>query len=138
VLPRAGRRAESLAELAKQFELDAMGLTMAVDTYNANLDLGGDPFGRDGGGAPLTGPFHAIRVSGARRRTLGGCAVDASGRVLGAGGQPIAGLWATGGAAAGIGGDGSEGLLRGVDALAALGLGRLAVRGVAAARSPVA
>lgn len=134
VLPRAGRRANSLPELAKQFELDADGLGLAVDTYNANLDLGGDPFGREGAGVPLAPPFHAIRVTGARRRTLGGLAVDSGARVLDAGGQPICGLYATGGAAAGIGGDGTEGLLRGIDTLHALGLARLAVRGLAAAR----
>jgi len=72
---------------------------------------------------------HAIRVTGARWRTLGGLAVDAAARVLHGSGQPIPGLYATGGAAAGLAGDA---LLPGTDALAALALARLAALDVAA------
>jgi fumarate reductase flavoprotein subunit len=132
VLPRTARRATTLAELARQFELDAEHLERTVDTYDANLELGGDPFGREPGGAPLAPPFYAIRVTGARRRTLGGLAVDASARVLDAAGRPIPGLYAVGGAAAGLGGEGTEGALAGTAALAALGLGRLAALDVGA------
>jgi fumarate reductase flavoprotein subunit len=131
VLPRAGRRGASLPDLARQFELDAEALALTTDTWNGNLELGGDPFGREAAAPPLAAPFHAIRVTGARWRTLGGLAVDASARVLGAAG-PIVGLYATGGAAAGLGGDGTEGALVGVDALAALGLARLAALDVVA------
>jgi fumarate reductase flavoprotein subunit len=136
VLPRTARRAATLAELARQFELDVDHLERTVDTYNANLDLGGDPFGREPGGAPLAPPFHAIRVTGARLRTLGGVAVDACARVLDAAGRSIPGLYAAGGAAAGLGGEGTEGALPGTAALAAMGLGRLAALHVAA--SPAA
>jgi fumarate reductase flavoprotein subunit len=132
LLPRTGRRAETLPDLARQIELDADALTLTVDTYNGNLDIGGDPFGRERTGEPLAPPFHAIRVTGARWRTLGGLAVDATARVLDASGQPIAGLYATGGAAAGLGGDGTEGALPGTDALLSLALGRLAALDVAA------
>jgi fumarate reductase flavoprotein subunit len=125
VLPRTSRRAITLADLAKQFEIDAEALTLTIDTYNANLDLGGDPFGRERRGQPLAPPFHAIRVTGARRGTRGGLAVDAAGHVLDAAGQPVAGLYAAGGTAAGLGGEGTEGALPGVDALAALALARL-------------
>jgi fumarate reductase flavoprotein subunit len=132
VLPRVGRRALSLKDLARQFELDLDALTLTVDTWNANTDLGGDPFGRTAGAGRLEAPFHAIRVTGARWRSLGGLAVDARARVLGADGQPIPGLYAAGGAAVGFGGEGCEGALPGVDALAALGLGRLAALDVIA------
>lgn len=132
VLPRAGRRAASVEALAKQFEFDAAGLALTLETYNGNLELGGDPFGRDRFGGPLEPPLHAIRVTGARWRTLGGLAVDASARVLDGAGQPIRGLYATGGAAEGLGGDGTEGLLAGMDALAALALARLAALDVVA------
>ncbi|MGH7893586.1 MAG: FAD-binding protein, partial [Candidatus Binatia bacterium] len=47
VLPRTGRRGSSLAMLAKQLELSEAGLALALETYNANLELGGDPFGRE-------------------------------------------------------------------------------------------
>src|SRR5579885_1574806 len=132
VLPRTARRAATLAELARQFELDVEHLERTVDTYDANLELGGDPFGREPGGAPLAPPFYAIRVTGARRRTLGGLAVDARARVLDVAGRPIPGLYAVGGAAAGLGGEGTEGALAGTAALAALGLGRLAALDVGA------
>src|SRR5579884_3054986 len=121
VLPRTARRAATLAELARQFELDV-----------EHLERGGDPFGREPGGAPLAPPFYAIRVTGARRRTLGGLAVDARARVLDVAGRPIPGLYAVGGAAAGLGGEGTEGALAGTAALAALGLGRLAALDVGA------
>jgi predicted oxidoreductase len=52
--------------------------------------------------------------------------VDAQARVLDAGGNAIVGLYAVGGAATGLAGDGIDRELIGVDALAALGLARLA------------
>jgi fumarate reductase flavoprotein subunit len=126
VLPRTGRRGTTLDDLAKQFELDLAGLRLTVETFNGNLELGGDPFGRQRFEGPLEPPLHAIRVTGARTRTLGGLAVDRAGRVLDAAGAPIPGLYAAGGAAAGISGDGTHSLLAGTDALSALGLARLA------------
>jgi fumarate reductase flavoprotein subunit len=135
VLPRAGRRGATLADLAKQFELDLNGLTLALDTFHANLDLGGDPFGRERFQGRLEPPFHAIRVTGARLRTLGGLLVDERARVLNTERQPIEGLYAAGGTAAGLGGEGTEGALPGTSALAALGLGRLAALDVIAAHA---
>src|SRR5207248_1675416 len=120
--------------LSKQFEIDAEALTLTVDTFNGNVELGGDPFGRERFGGPLEPPFHAIRVTGARWRTFGGLAVDRTAHVLDAAGRPIPGLYAAGGAAEGLGGDGTEGWLPGTDALAALALGRLAALGVVVQR----
>ncbi len=138
VLPRTGRRAMTLEALSKQFEIDAEALTLTVDTFNGNVELGGDPFGRERFGGPLEPPFHAIRVTGARWRTFGGLAVDRTAHVLDAAGRPIAGLYAAGGAAEGLGGDGTEGWLPGTDALAALALGRLAALDVVAQASAAA
>ena len=132
VLPRTGRRAMTLEALSKQFEIDAEALTLTVDTFNGNVELGGDPFGRERFGGPLEPPFHAIRVTGARWRTFGGLAVDRTAHVLDAAGRPIPGLYAAGGAAEGLGGDGTEGWLPGTDTLAALALGRLAALDVVA------
>jgi fumarate reductase flavoprotein subunit len=103
-----------------------------VETFNGNLELGGDPFGRERFGGPLEPPFHAIRVTGARWRTLGGLAVDPAARVLDVEGRPIPGIYAAGGAAEGLGGDGTEGVLAGTDTLGALGLARLAALDVVA------
>jgi fumarate reductase flavoprotein subunit len=110
VLPRAGRRGTTPADLAKQLELNAAGLEATVADRR------------------LEPPLRAIRVSGARLRTLGGLVVDERARVLDVAGQPVAGLYATGGALAAL----APGV-PGLAALAALGLGRLAALDVIAA-----
>lgn len=132
VLPRTGRRGATVEDLSKQLELDAEGLRLTLETFNGNLELGGDPFGRQQFDGPLEPPFHAIRVTGARSRTHGGLAIDAAGRVLDANAAPIAGLYAAGGAAAGLAGEGTDARLTGTDALAALGIARLAALDVIA------
>ncbi|HJQ83800.1 MAG TPA: FAD-binding protein, partial [Candidatus Binatia bacterium] len=121
VLPRAGRRGATVDNLAKQLELDADGLRATIESPE------GDPLPR-ARPAKLEEPFHAIRVTGARWRTLGGLAVDATGRVLGAENAPIPGLYATGSAAGGLAAP-----LAGVETLATLALARLAALDVAAA-----
>jgi fumarate reductase flavoprotein subunit len=118
--------------LAKQLELAEAGLALTIETYNANLELGGDPFGRQCCGGPLEPPFSGIRVTGARRATLGGLAVDAAARVQHTSGPPIPGLFAVGGAATGLAGDGIDGGLVGMDALVSLGLARAAALGLGA------
>jgi fumarate reductase flavoprotein subunit len=115
VLPKTGRRGATLEDLAKQLELDVDGLRATVEELER-------------GGTPAEPPWHAIRVTGARWRTLGGLAVDATARVLGAEGTPIPNLYATGGAAAALG----DRLLAGVDALTTLARARLAALDVAA------
>jgi len=127
VMPRAARRGATLEDLARQFEFDVEGLRGTIAA------VGRDPFGREPPPPSLEPPLHAIRVSAARCRTLGGLAVDGTGRVLDAESRPIPGLYATGAAAAGLGGDGTNGLLPGVEALTALALGRLAALDVSAA-----
>jgi fumarate reductase flavoprotein subunit len=124
VLPRTSRRASSVGMLSKQLELPETSLLSTLEVYNARS--GADPFGRRGPTSPLTEPYYGIRVTGARRATRGGLAVDAHARVLDGGGNAIVGLYAVGGAATGLAGDGIDRELIGVDALAALGLARLA------------
>src|SRR4030095_11622328 len=84
VAPRAGRRGATPADLAKQLELNGDGLQEAI------------------AGRPLEPPLRAVRVTGARLRTLGGLVVDARARVLDAAGQPVPGLYATGGVTAAL------------------------------------
>jgi fumarate reductase flavoprotein subunit len=133
VLPRSGRRGATLEDLAKQLELDADGLRLTVETVSGSIERGeADAFGRRSFAAEFEPPFHAMRVSGARCSTLGGLAVDGTARVLDAQGQPIPGLYAAGGTAAGLGGEATEGQLLGLDTLTALGLGRLAALDVIA------
>lgn len=57
---------------------------------------------------PANGPLIAVRLSILTRKTLGGLETDLDSRVLGAGGQPVEGLYAAG-EAAGFGGGGMHG-----------------------------
>jgi fumarate reductase flavoprotein subunit len=128
ILPKTARRALSLADLARQLTLDLPGLTRTVDTLNANVELGGDPFGRDLDGHRLEPPFFAVRVTGSRRRSLGGVAVDAGAHVLRDDGTQVTGLYAVGGVIGGLGRGGAADELLGLATLVALGTARLAVR----------
>jgi fumarate reductase flavoprotein subunit len=125
---RAVRWAEDVAALAATVGAPAERLEATLAAA-ARAARGGaedaDPFGRATWGEPLRAPYGAVRVTGALFHTQGGLAVDESARVL-RGGQPIAGLYAAGGAAAGISGHGAAGYLAGNGLLSALGLGYLA------------
>ncbi len=57
---------------------------------------------------PAHGPLIAVRLRVLTRKTLGGLHTDLSGRVLGADGEPVPGLWAAG-EVAGFGGGGMHG-----------------------------
>ncbi|MDQ2828166.1 MAG: FAD-binding protein, partial [Chloroflexota bacterium] len=57
---------------------------------------------------PRAGPLIAVRLHILTRKTLGGLQTDLSGRVLGATGQPVPGLYAAG-EVAGFGGGGMHG-----------------------------
>jgi fumarate reductase flavoprotein subunit len=95
---------------------------------------GNDPLGRTVWPRVLRPPYAAVKVTGALFHTQGGLCVDGSANVL-SGGQPIPGLYAAGGAAAGISGHGAAGYLSGNGLLSALGLGYLAGRAIAVSRS---
>jgi len=112
VLPRAGRRGGTPADLAKQLELSAEGLEETIAARS------------------LQPPLRAIRVTGSRLRTLGGVVVDDHARVLHAAGQPLPGLYAAGGVTAALAPGASW-----LEPLSALGLGRLAALDVVAAEA---
>ncbi len=57
---------------------------------------------------PASAPLVAVRLRVLTRKTLGGLETDLGGRVLGAGGEPVPGLWAAG-EVAGFGGGGMHG-----------------------------
>ena len=71
-------------------------------------------------------PLYAAWVTGALAHTQGGLAVDARARVLRADGSAIAGLFAAGGAAAGLAGRGGEGYLPGNGLAQSFALGLIA------------
>jgi fumarate reductase flavoprotein subunit len=91
-------------------------------------------FGRDFRSRPtLTGPFYAVKVTGALFHTQGGLAIDTRCRVLRADGTALPNLHAGGGAARGLSGGAVWGYLSGNGLLSAVGTGRLAAQDIAAA-----
>ncbi|OYU47155.1 MAG: FAD-binding dehydrogenase [Rhizobiales bacterium PAR1] len=123
------KKAETLPELAAMFELDGTELVHAVEAYNlaANGEAK-DTFGRSNFGlGALKGPFYGCRVVPGLFHTQGGLRVDGNARVLCTDGTPVPGLFAGGGAAAGISGKaGALGYASGNGLLTAIALGRLA------------
>jgi len=101
---------------------NTLGIVEAV-AHDGRLDA----FGRSFPNITLTRPYGAVKVTGALFHTQGGLVVDGHARVLSQG-MPIPGVYAAGGAAAGISGHGASGYLAGNGLLAALGLGYLAGR----------
>ena len=90
-----------------------------------------DPHGRSRWPHVLEPPYAVVKVTGALFHTQGGLVVDGQARVL-RGGAPIPGLYAAGGAAAGISGHGAAGYMSGNGLLSALGLGYLAAGDITA------
>ena len=120
------RVAGSIEELAADLGIDGAGLRTTVGDYNLAARSGVvDAFGRTLGNE-LVAPFHGIVVTVAIYHTQGGLTIDADGQVLRADGTVIPNLYAGGGAAAGVSGDGLDGYLPGNGLLASLGLGMIA------------
>lgn len=133
---RAGAVVEAtgIAALAASAKLPADALAATVAEVAAlGRGEGADRFGRDFAGKPaLAAPWYAAKVTGALFHTQGGLVVDGDARVLRADGSPLPNLFAGGGAARGISGDGADGYLAGNGLLAATTLGKLAGRAAAA------
>ena len=94
-----------------------------------------DPLGRTHFGPPLEPSLYAAWVTGALAHTQGGLAVDSSARVLRHDGASIKGLYAAGGAAAGLAGRGGEGYLPGNGLAQCFALGLIAGEGIASIRA---
>lgn len=124
--------ADTVDELAATCGIDAAGLSHTLEAAEASANGAADEFGRVHWEAPFVGRLAAIRVQPALFHTQGGLAVDANARVLREDGRVIAGVYAAGGAAAGISGHGASGYLAGNGLLPALGLAYLAANDVAA------
>lgn len=134
VSSNAVRWADDLPGLAALVGADVGVLAATIEEADRAARTGGvDSFGRDQWGGPLNPPYAAVRVTGALFHTQGGLRVDGHARVL-RGGEPVPGLYAAGGAAAGISGHGAAGYLAGNGLLSALGLGYLAGRHASATR----
>jgi fumarate reductase flavoprotein subunit len=133
------RTAGDVAALAAATDLDADALAATLESARvAATGEAEDEHGRTRWEAPLESPFRAIPVTPALFHTQGGLVVDEHARVLRKDGAPLAGLYAAGGAAAGISGHGAAGYLAGNGLLPALGLSFLAAEHVAASVAPSA
>ena len=126
------RWAADARELADIVGADATAVEQTLRAAAAcALNGTADVHGRREWTAALEPPFGAVKVTGALFHTQGGLAVDEAARVL-RGGEPIPGLFAAGGAAVGMSGRDASGYLSGNGLLAAVGLGYLTTRGMAA------
>ncbi|MEO6882146.1 MAG: FAD-binding protein [Mycobacteriaceae bacterium] len=129
------RWADTVPELAHKLGVDPAGLAATVEAAAAAAagDIA-DPLGRTDWEAPLQPPYAGVHVEPALFHTQGGLRVDGHARVLDGCGAPIAGVYASGGAAMGISGHGAGGYLAGNGLLPALGLAYLAAGDAAASR----
>lgn len=130
----AVRTAQTPADLAGLMSVpaDAFRQTLA-DVEAMAAGRATCPFGRDFTlKAPLSGRLHAIRTTGALFHTQGGLMVDEGAQVLRPDGTLLPNLFAGGGAACSISGNGVDGYLPAAGLGTAITLGRLA--GASAAR----
>ncbi|KHL17782.1 UNVERIFIED_CONTAM: fumarate reductase, partial [Mumia flava] len=132
----ASRPAADLAALAELTGTDPATLGATLDQAGRSAAGEPDPYGRSRWEGPLHAPYRAIPVSPALFHTQGGLVVDEHARVRRADGSPVPGLYASGGAAAGISGHGAAGYLAGNGLLPALGLAFLAAEDVAGGSPP--
>ena len=124
------RWTDDIAGLASLIGCDEAAISATLEGI-ANFGSGAavDPLGRTLWPHDLESPFTAIKVTGALFHTQGGLSVNEHANVL-RGGKTIPGLYAAGGAAIGISGNGASGYLSGNGLLGALGLGYLAGRAI--------
>lgn len=119
--------ADSIKALEEACQLPAGSLSA---TINAIPYGGVDDFGREWASKELSGPFCAVRVTGALFHTQGGLDIDpATARVKRLTGTLFDNLYATGGAACGVSGKGDSGYLSGNGLLSAAVLGKIAGAG---------
>lgn len=125
--------APDVAALAALIGCDEQTLVGTLAAAAASAEAGtADVFGRtDLAGNGLQAPYYVCRTRPALFHTQGGVAVDRHARVVSTTGEPIAGLYAGGGVAAGISGrDGAAGYASGNGLSTAVGLGYAAGRHV--------
>jgi fumarate reductase flavoprotein subunit len=126
------RTAQTIAGLAESTALPVDQLKQTIErSVQAASGIQRDPFGRQAYEAPLAAPFIGIKVRPALFHTQGGVLTDSHANVMTTEGIPIPGLYAAGGAAAGISGHGAAGYLAGNGLLSAFGMSFLAAESFA-------
>jgi len=129
--------ADSLSGLAEKLELSPEILVQTNDQVTASkAGHRADPFGRMWKGRPaLMAPYFGVRVTAALFHTQGGLSIRPDCRVLKRDGSMFSNLYAVGGAAVGVSGDGDAGYLSGNGLLTAVTLGRIAGQSVVSNKS---
>lgn len=130
------RQVDEMGAIRMWEDLDDLGKAIGFETStwrNTQRAMNGcqtgtivDIHGRAAWSSRWSPPFYAVRVQGALLHTQGGLVVNNRAQVMGTDGNRIPGLYACGGAAAGISGHGADGYLSGNGLLSAMGLGYLA------------
>lgn len=127
------RRGDDAAALAGAIGVPARALLATMADIEAARSQGApDRFGRKFDPPTLLPPFYALKVTGALFHTQGGLLVDEEARVLRPSGARLPNLFAGGGTACSIGGEGGSGYLPGAGLCMALTLGWLAGKAAAA------
>ncbi len=119
--------ADSLAALAAASGVPATALEQTLADSTRYAQGATDPLGRTEFARVLSPPYRASWVTGSLAHTQGGIATDDAGRVLDQAGEPLGGLFAAGGSAAGLSGHGGDGYLPGNGLAQSFGLAWLAV-----------
>ena len=121
------RTAKDVAGLAAIVGCEETALQATLnEVRTGHTDSMGRTFSRS-----LQAPYHAIKVTGALFHTQGGLEVDAHCRVMKTNGQVLTNLYAAGGAARGVSGQGADGYLAGNGLLSAVGGGWLVAQDIA-------
>jgi len=97
-------RADTLADLAKQINMDPVALTETITNYNTYVDAGDDPeFHKNAFDLKVAvAPFYATPRKPATHHTMGGLKIDTGAHVINKAGKVIDGLYAAGEVAGGI------------------------------------
>jgi fumarate reductase flavoprotein subunit len=124
----APKKADDLDTLAILTGADPAKLSAAIDDVRRVSEARGvDHFGRSwSSDRPPSGPYRALKVTGALYHTQGGLQIDGSARVLREDGIVFSNLFAGGGSARSVSGPSSWGYLPAMGLTTAVVLGRLA------------
>ncbi len=124
--------ADTLAALAAATGVPAATLAQTLADTSRYAHGATDPLGRTEFARVLAPPYRASWVTGSLAHTQGGVVTDRAARVLNAAGEPLHGLFAAGGSAAGLSGHGGDGYLPGNGLAQSFGLAWLAVAAMTA------
>lgn len=128
------RSFDTIGELAEAFSLPSESLSTAVNAYNTAMTGDrADEFSREPSGRTFEAPFYGSLITGGMAHTQGGLRIDPATRVMTAQDRPIAGLFAAGGTAAGMSGEGAAGYTSGNGLAHAFTTGLIAGESAAAA-----